>query len=326
MGAREDSILCNPLPLFHIFGLTCGLVTMLVFGARIAILEAFDPLMVLAVIQKEKCTIMFGVNTMYIALLNHPMLNMFNLQTLRTGAMGGAACPPEVMKQVMERMHIPGLYSGYGLTESSPVVTNSAALDDPIEMRINSIGRALPGIEVTIRNPETNEELPVNTEGEICSRGYATMKGYYKMEEETKKVIDEDGWLHTGDLGHLLPNGFVQITGRIKDMIIRGGENIYPKEVEDFLYSMPGIKDAQVVGIPSKKYGEEVAAFVILKENVTLTEEDVIDYCRGKISNFKIPRYVFFVDAYPLTASGKIQKFKLRETGEQKLQKTGSVI
>jgi fatty-acyl-CoA synthase len=259
---------------------------------------------------------------MFIAELNHPMFKMFDLSSLRTGIMAGSPCPIETMRQVIDLMHMTEVTICYGLTESSPVMTQTR-YDDNIEAKVETVGRALPGIEVTIRNPETGEECPDGVHGEFCCRGYNSMKGYYKMPEATAQCIDEKGWLHSGDLGVKDSNGLFKVTGRIKDMIIRGGENVYPKEVEDFLYTMPGIKDVQVVGIASKKYGEEVGAFVILHPGVTLSEEDVRDFCRGQISRFQIPKYVFFVDGFPLTSSGKIQKYLLREMGAKKVEELG---
>jgi fatty-acyl-CoA synthase len=285
-------------------------------------LEWFDPLLVLATVQKAKCTALYGVPTMFIAELNHPMFKMFDLSSLRTGIMAGSPCPIETMKQVIGQMHIPEISICYGLTESSPVMTPTR-YDDSLEVKVETVGRALPGIEVTIRNPETGEECPVGVHGEFCCRGYSIMKGYYKMEDATRKCIDDRGWLHSGDLGVKDKDGNFRVTGRIKDMIIRGGENVYPKEIEDFLYTMPGIKDIQVVGVASKKYGEEVGAFIILHQDALVTEEDVRDYCRGRISRFKIPKYVFFIDAFPLTASGKIQKYLLREMGMKKALESG---
>jgi fatty-acyl-CoA synthase len=226
------------------------------------------------------------------------------------------------MKRVIDDMHAGEVTIAYGLTESSPVMTQTRT-DDPIEVKVGTVGRELPGVEVSVRNPETNEECPIDVHGELCCRGYNVMKGYYKMPEATAKCIDSMGWLHSGDLGVKDANGNFMVTGRIKDMIIRGGENVYPKEIEEFLYTMPGIKDVQVVGITSVKYGEEVGAFVIAKDGTKLTEEEVRDFCRGKISRFKIPKYVFFVDAFPQTASGKIQKYKLREIGVEKVKELG---
>jgi len=244
------------------------------------------------------------------------MFKMFDLSSLRTGIMAGSPCPIETMRQVIDLMHMNEVTICYGLTESSPVMTQTR-YDDGITVKVETVGRALPGVEVTIRNPETGEECPDGVHGEFCCRGYNTMKGYYKMKEATDACIDKDGWLHSGDQGVKDSDGNFKVTGRIKDLIIRGGENISPKEVEDFLYTMPGVKDVQVAGIASEKYGEEVGAFIILQPNVKMTEEEVRDFCRGKIGRFKIPKYVFFVESYPLTASGKIQKYLLREMGSK---------
>jgi fatty-acyl-CoA synthase len=318
----EKDIVCLPVPLFHCFGLVLGMMAILTHGSTAAIVEWFDPLLVLATIQKEKCTAVYGVPTMFIADLNHPMFKMFDLSSLRTGIMAGSPCPIETMRQVIDLMNMKDVTICYGLTESSPVMTQTR-YDDSLEAKVETVGRALPGIEVTIRNPDTGEECPNGVHGEFCCRGYNSMKGYYKMPEATAQCIDEKGWLHSGDLGVKDDNGFFKVTGRIKDMIIRGGENVYPKEIEDFLYTMPGIKDVQVVGITSKKYGEEVGAFVILHPDVTMSEEDVRDFCRGQISRFKIPKYVFFVNSFPLTSSGKIQKYLLREQGVKKVEELG---
>jgi fatty-acyl-CoA synthase len=318
----EKDIVCLPVPLFHCFGLVLGMMAILTHGATAALIEWFDPLLVLATIQKEKCTAVYGVPTMFIAELHHPMFKMFDLSSLRTGIMAGSPCPIEAMRQVIDLMHMKEVTICYGLTESSPVMTQTR-YDDDIIVKVETVGRALPGVEVTIRDPETGEECPDGVHGEFCCRGYNTMKGYYKMPEATAICIDKNGWLHSGDRGVKDENGNFRVTGRIKDMIIRGGENISPKEVEDFLYTMPGIKDAQVVGITSEKYGEEVGAFVILHHDVKMSEEDVRDYCRDKIGRYKIPKYVFFVDSYPLTSSGKIQKYLLREMGNKEVEKRG---
>jgi fatty-acyl-CoA synthase len=322
MRFTEKDIVCLPVPLFHCFGLVLGMMAILTHGAAAAMLEWFEPLLVLATIQKERCTAVYGVPTMFIAELNHPMFKMFDLSSLRTGIMAGSPCPIEAMKQVIDLMHMKEVTICYGLTEASPVTTQTR-YDDSLETKVETVGRALPGVEVTIRSPDTGEECPDNVHGEFCSRGYNSMKGYYKMPEETAKCIDKDGWLHSGDIGVKDKNGFFRVTGRIKDMIIRGGENVYPKEIEDFLYTMPGVKDVQVVGVASKKYGEEVGAFIILHPDITMSEEDVKDFCRGKISRFKIPKYVFFTDNYPLTPSGKIQKYLLREIGAKKVEELG---
>ncbi|MDR1787594.1 MAG: AMP-binding protein [Treponema sp.] len=315
-------IVCLPVPLFHCFGLVLGMMAILTHGAAAAIVEWFDPLLVLATIQKEKCTHVYGVPTMYIAEMAHPMFKMFNLSSLRGGIISGAYCPVEIVKRCIDEMHMAEITIPYGLTEASPVTTMTR-WDDPLEAKVATVGRALPGVEVTIRSPETGEECPPDVQGEFCSRGYSSMKGYYKMPEETAQCIDKDGWLHSGDLGVKDAAGYFRVTGRIKDMIIRGGENIYPKEIEDFLYTMPGVKDVQVVGIASKKYGEEVGAFVILHPDAQVTEDDVKDFCRSKISRFKIPKFVFFVDSFPLTGSGKIQKYILREIGAKKVEALG---
>ena len=319
----EKDIVCLPVPLFHCFGLVLGMMAILTHGSTAAIIEWFDPLLVLATIQKEKCTAAYGVPTMFIAVLNHPMFKMFDLTSLRTGIMAGSPCPIETMRQVIGLMNMNEVTICYGLTESSPVMTQTH-FDDSIEIKVETVGSALPGIEVTIRDPETGEECPGGVHGEFCCRGYNTMKGYYKMPEATAQCIDKDGWLHSGDLGVKNNDGNFMVTGRIKDMIIRGGENVYPKEIEDFLYTMPGIKDVQVVGITSKKYGEEVGAFIILQPDVSMSEEDVRDFCRGKISRFKIPKYVFFVESYPMTSSGKIQKYLLREQGAKMAEEQGT--
>jgi fatty-acyl-CoA synthase len=318
----ETDIVCLPVPLFHCFGLVLGMMAILTHGSTAAIIEWFDPLLVLATIQKEKCTAVYGVPTMFIAVLNHPMFKMFNLASLRTGIMAGSPCPIETMRQVIDLMHMNEVTICYGLTESSPVMTQTH-FDDSIEIKVETVGSALPGVEVTIRDPETGEECPDGVHGEFCCRGYNTMKGYYKMPEATAQCIDKDGWLHSGDLGIKDNNGNFRVTGRIKDMIIRGGENVYPKEIEDFLYTMPGIKDVQVVGIASKKYGEEVGAFIILHPNITIKEEDIRDFCRSKISRYKSPKYVFFVENFPVTTSGKIQKYMLREQGLKMAEKLG---
>jgi fatty-acyl-CoA synthase len=318
----RNDIVCLPVPLFHCFGLVLGMMAILTHGAAAAILEWFDPLLVLATIQKERCTAVYGVPTMFIAELNHPMFKMFDLSSLRTGIMAGSPCPIETMRQVIDLMYMGEITICYGLTESSPVMTQTR-YDDPLEVKVETVGRALPGVEVTIRDPDTGAECPDGIHGEFCCRGYNSMKGYYKMPEETARCIDKDGWLHSGDLGVKDKEGNFRVTGRIKDMIIRGGENVYPKEIEDYLYTMPGIKDVQIVGISSKKYGEEVGAFIILHKDVSMKEEDVRDFCRGQISRFKIPKYVFFVDAYPLTSSGKIQKYVLRQMGNRKVAELG---
>ena len=305
---------CLPVPLFHCFGIVLGVMAILSHGATHVLLESFDPLVALASIHKEKCTAIYGVPTMYIAELNHPMFNMFDMSSLRTGIMAGAGCPVELMKTVMDKMNMKEITSVYGLTETSPGMTQSR-WDQSAEVRATTVGYELPDIEVKVLNPETNEECAIGEQGEMCCRGYNIMKGYYKMPEATAEIIDENGFLHTGDFGVKDPEGNYRITGRIKDMIIRGGENIYPREIEEFLIDIPQIKDIQVAAVKSNRYGEITGAFIILHEGQTLTEEDVIEYCRGKLSKYKWPQFFMFLDEFPMTGSVKIQKFKLTEMG-----------
>ena len=305
---------CLPVPLFHCFGIVLGVMAILSHGATHILLESFDPLVALASIHKEKCTAIYGVPTMYIAELNHPMFNMFDMSSLRTGIMAGAGCPVELMKTVMDKMNMKEITSVYGLTETSPGMTQSR-WNQSAEVRATTVGYELPDIEVKVLNPETNEECAIGEQGEMCCRGYNIMKGYYKMPEATAEIIDENGFLHSGDLGVKDPDGNYRITGRIKDMIIRGGENIYPREIEEFLIDIPQIKDIQVAAVKSNRYGEITGAFIILHEGQTLTEEDVIEYCRGKLSKYKWPQFFMFLDEFPMTGSGKIQKFKLTEMG-----------
>ncbi|EGJ49344.1 AMP-binding protein [Desulfocurvibacter africanus] len=303
---------CLPVPLFHCFGCVLGVMACVNHGAAMVLLETFDPLQVMASVDAEKCTALYGVPTMFIAVLEHKLFERFDYSSLRTGIMAGSPCPVEVMKKVMDRMNMKDITICYGLTETAPVMTQTR-VDDSIRDRTETVGKSMPEIEVCIMDPETRQVVPPNTVGEICCRGYNLMKGYYNNAKATTEAIDAHGWLHSGDLGVMDERGYVTITGRLKDMIIRGGENIYPREIEEFLYSMPGIRDVQVAGVPSRKYGEEVGAFIILKEGANLAPEDVRDFCRGKIAWHKIPKYVAFVQEYPMTASGKIQKYKLRE-------------
>ena len=311
MKFTQDDKLCVCVPLFHCFGVVLATMNCLTHGCTEVVVERFDPLVTLASVHRERCTALYGVPTMFIAELNHPMFDMFDLTCLRTGIMAGSLCPIELMRKVEEKMHL-RVTSVYGLTESSPGMSQTR-IDDPDEVRYTTVGRDYEFVDVKVLDPETNKEVPVGVQGEMCCKGFNVMKGYYKNPEATAEVIDENGYLHSGDLGVMDENGNYRITGRIKDMIIRGGENIYPREIEEFLYHLPGVRDVQVAGVPSKKYGEEVGAFIILDEGASLTEEEVRDWCRGKIARYKIPKYVFFVKEYPLTGSGKIQKFKLRE-------------
>jgi len=318
MRFTENDRLCIPVPFFHCFGCVLAVMACVTHGSAMVPVEIFDPLKVLKTIEKERCTAVHGVPTMFIAELEHPDFATYDLTTLRTGIMAGSNCPIEVMKKVISQMHASEITIAYGQTESSPVITQTRT-NDPIELRVATVGRALPDVEVKIVDIETGATLPPGKQGELCTRGYLVMKGYYKMPEETAKAIDGDNWLHTGDLAVMDENGYCKITGRIKNMIIRGGENIYPREIEEFLYTHPKVSDIQVYGVPDRKYGEQVMAAIILKKGVEMTEEEVREFCRGKIANYKIPKYVKFVDSYPMTASGKIQKFKLRDMAIKEL-------
>ena len=308
---------CIPVPLFHCFGCVLGVMSCVNHGSTMVFLEKFDPVQVMTSIEREKCTATYGVPTMYIAMLDHPLFSKFDFRSLRTGIMSGSACPVHRMQQVFDRMYMKEVTNPYGLTESGPVMTMTRYFEKSIERKCQTIGQALPGIEVAIINPETGELAPIGQDGEICCRGFNNMKGYYKMPEQTAKCIDSNGWLHSGDIGRMDKDGYYYITGRLKDLIIRGGENISPKEVEDFLGTMPGVKDVAVVGCPSKKYGEQPAAFIIPSDGAQLSEHDVAVFCKDKISWFKIPKYVHFMDVFPMTASQKIQKYKLRELAAQ---------
>ncbi|AJE03834.1 AMP-binding protein [Geobacter pickeringii] len=319
MKFTEKDRLCIPVPFFHCFGCVLGVMACVTHGSTMVPVELFDPLAVLRTIEQERCTAVHGVPTMFIAELEHPDFPKFDLTSLRSGIMAGSPCPIEVMKRVIRDMHAAEITIAYGQTESSPVITQTRT-DDPIELRVATVGRALPDVEVKIADIETGAVLPPGKQGELCTRGYLVMKGYYKMPDETARAIDAEGWLHTGDLAVMDENGYCKITGRIKNMIIRGGENVYPREIEEYLYTHPKISDVQVYGVPDRKYGEQVMAAVIVKKGVELSEEEVREFCRGKIANYKIPRYVKFVDSYPMTASGKIQKFKLREMAVRELQ------
>lgn len=320
MNFTADDKLCCCVPLFHCFGIVLATMNCLTHGSTQVMVERFDPLVVLASVHKERCTALYGVPTMFIAEMDHPMFNMFDVSSLRTGIMAGSLCPIELMRRVTDQLHITHITSVYGLTESSPGMTQSR-IEHSFEERCTTVGKEFPHTEVAVINPDTGEKCADGEQGEMCCRGYLVMKGYYKSEAATAQVIDKEGWLHSGDLGIRDENGFYRITGRIKDIIIRGGENIYPREIEDYLYKIPQIRDVQIAGIPSEKYGEEVAAFIILKDNAKLSEEEVKDFCRGQIARYKIPKYVFFVETFPMTGSGKIQKYKLKDVGLELLSK-----
>jgi fatty-acyl-CoA synthase len=322
IGERQkltpDDRICLPVPLFHCFGIVLGVLATLTHGATAVMVEIFDPVIVLAAVQKERATALYGVPTMFIAELASPMFDVFDLTSLRTGIMAGSPCPIETMRQVIDRMHASEMTICYGLTETSPVFTQTTT-DDTLERKCETVGRKHDQVEVRVVDPETDAECPPNVPGELCCRGYNIMKGYYKMPEATAAAIDTDGWLHSGDIGTVDEDGYYRITGRIKDMIIRGGENIYPREIEEFLYTMPGIEDAQVVGVPDAKYGEVVGAFIRLKPGADLTEGDVQEFARARMARYKAPKYVFFVDEFPMTASGKIQKYILRDMAKETL-------
>jgi fatty-acyl-CoA synthase len=312
MKLTKEDRLCIPVPFFHCFGCVLGTMACVTVGATMVPVQEFHPRKVLQTVQDEKCTGLHGVPTMFIAELNDSEFSTYDLSSLRTGIMAGSNCPIEVMKAVIEKMGATEITIAYGQTESSPVITQTRT-DDPIEIRVETVGRALPNVEVKIVEPGTNREVPYGVQGELCTRGYHVMKGYYKNPDATRDAIDEEGWLHTGDLAVINESGYCKITGRLKDMIIRGGENIYPREIEEFLYQHPKVLDVQVVGIPDEVYGEEVMAWIILKEGQESTNDEIKEYCKGKISKHKIPRYVEFTDSYPMTASGKIQKYRLKE-------------
>ena len=308
--------LCITVPLFHCFGLVLATMASLTHATTMVLVDYFSPTKVLTSIEKEHCTAVHGVPNMCIFMLDHPDFDKFNLSSLRTGIMAGSPCPINVMRQVVDRMGMKEITITYGQTEASPATTMTNT-DDPLELRVSTVGRSMPFVETKIVDPETGETLPDGQTGEFCSRGYNTMRGYYKMEEATKAAIDADGWLHSGDLAVRDPNGYYRITGRIKDMIIRGGENIYPREIEELIYTHPAVQDVQVVGVPSKKFGEEVMAFVILKQDQTATEDEIKEFVRQNMSRHKIPSYIRFIDAFPMNAAGKILKYKLRSMADE---------
>jgi fatty-acyl-CoA synthase len=317
MGMTEKDSLLIQVPLFHCFGCVMSSLNCVCHGSTMVVVEFFDPLKALQTISAEKCTAVNGVPTMFIAILNHPDFDKYDMSSLRTGIMAGAPCPVETMNQVRTKMHCSEIVIAFGQTESAPVMTMTRR-DDPVELRVSTVGRLLPDIEGKIIDPDLGVDLPPDTQGEIVTRSACVMKGYYKMPEATADAVDKYNWLHTGDLGMVDKNGYFKVTGRIKDMIIRGGENIYPRELEEFLFTHPRVANVQVVGIPDKKYGEQVLAAIQLKSGEQASPEELIEFCKGKIARHKIPKYWEFVDSYPMTASGKIQKFKMKEIFEKK--------
>ena len=309
----ERDRLCIPVPFYHCFGCVLGTLTASLRGTAMVIpFEHFQPQATLDVMEQEHATAVYGVPTMFIAMLDHQSFSGRNFSSLRTGIMSGSPCPIEIMRRVVSEMHVSEITCGYGLTENSPIITLTST-SDALELRVSTVGKPIPGVEVKLLDSITGDELGNDTNGELCVRGHGVMRGYYNMPEATAAAIDHDGWLHTGDLARRLPNGYFRITGRIKDMVCRGGENIYPREIEEFLYSHPAIQDVAVVGVPDPKYVEEVAAWIRLKPGAALSEDELRQFCKGQLAHFKIPRYVRFVQEFPQTVTGKIQKFKIRE-------------
>ena len=313
MKLTPDDRLCIPVPLYHCFGMVLGNLACLTHGATIVYPnDSFDPLTVLQTVQAERCTGLHGVPTMFIAELDHPHFAEFDLSTLRTGIMAGSPCPTEVMKRVVAQMNLREITIAYGMTETSPVSCQSST-DTPLDKRVATVGLVQPHLEIKIVDPDSGAVVPIGTRGEFCTRGYSVMQGYWGDPAKTAEAIDADGWMHTGDLATMDEEGYVNIVGRIKDMVIRGGENIYPREIEEFLYRHPAVQDVQVVGLPDRKYGEELCAWIILKPGQLLNEDAVREFCKGQIAHYKVPRYIRFVSAFPMTVTGKIQKFKIRD-------------
>jgi fatty-acyl-CoA synthase len=313
MRLDEKDLVCAPVPLYHCFGCVGGTLVMVLSGAGLLLpAPAFDALATLQAIHEERATAIYGVPTMFIAELGLPGFARFDFTSLRTGIMAGAPCPIEVMKRVVNEMNCPQMTIMYGQTESSPVITMSSA-DDSLDLRVSTVGCACPNTEVKIVSAATGETAPLGEQGELCTRGYLVMKGYDDDPQATARAVDGEGWLHTGDLATMRADGYFRITGRAKDLIIRGGENIYPRELEEFLYTHPKIADVQILGVPDAKLGEAVAAWIRLRTGESATEDDIREFCRGKIAHFKIPQYFRFVEQFPMTVTGKIQKFRMRE-------------
>ena len=322
-GYTEQDRVCIPVPFYHCFGMVMGNLGCTSHGSTMVIPnDAFEPVSVLDAVQEEKCTSLYGVPTMFIAELGVPEFESYDLSSLRTGIMAGSPCPVEVMKQVIERMNMDDVTIAYGMTETSPVSTQTGA-DDTIDQRVGSVGRVHPHVEIRVADPETGETVARGESGEFQTRGYSVMKGYWNEEEKTAQAIDSEGWMHTGDLAVMDVDGYVNITGRIKDLIIRGGENISPREIEEFLYSHPDIIDVQVVGVPNEKFGEEVCAFVQARDGATVDTEVVREFCQGKIAHYKVPRYVLSINDFPMTVTGKIQKYLLRDAAVEQLGLSG---
>ncbi|WP_225785253.1 AMP-binding protein [Xenophilus sp. Marseille-Q4582] len=319
MKLGPEDRLCIPVPMYHCFGMVLGNLACLTHGSAIVYPnDGFDPLLTLEAVEAERCTGLHGVPTMFIAELDHPRFAEFDLSSLRTGIMAGTACPIEVMKRVVSQMHLSEITIAYGMTETSPVSCQSST-DTPLERRVSTVGTVQPHLEVKIVDPESGATVPRGERGELCTRGYSVMHGYWGDEAKTREAIDTEGWMHTGDLATMDAEGYVNIVGRIKDMVIRGGENIYPREIEEFLYRHPKVQDVQVVGLPDRKYGEELCAWIIPKPGQQPTEGEIRDFCKGQIAHYKVPKYIRFVTEFPMTVTGKIQKFKIREQMSQDL-------
>ncbi len=320
MRLSHEDRLCIPVPLYHCFGMVMGVLGCVTHGATMVFPgEGFDPLAVLETVSEERCTALYGVPTMFIAEMDHPRFSEFDVSSLRTGIMAGSPCPIEVMRRVMTSMHIGEMTIAYGMTETSPV-SFQTSIEDPVERRVSTVGRIHPHLEVKIVDAEGRVVAP-GTPGELCTRGYSVMLGYWDDEARTAEAVDRNGWMHTGDLATIDAEGYCAIVGRIKDMIIRGGENVYPREIEEFLYRHPAIADVAVFGIADARMGEEVVAWVKLREGVEVTEEEVRAFCRGQIAHYKVPRYVRFVEGFPMTVSGKVQKFLMREAMARDLER-----
>jgi fatty-acyl-CoA synthase len=320
MKLTQEDRLCIPVPLYHCFGMVLGNLACLTHGSAIVYPnDGFDPLTVLETVQAEKCTGLHGVPTMFIAELAHPRFAQFDLSTLRTGIMAGSPCPIEVMKQVVDAMHLSEITIAYGMTETSPVSCQSTT-ETPLEKRVSTVGLVQPHLEVKVIDTENGEVVPVGVTGELCTRGYSVMNGYWGEAEKTREAVDADRWMHTGDLATMDAEGYVNIVGRIKDMVIRGGENIYPREIEEFLYRHPAVSDVQVIGVPDTRYGEELCAWVILKGGQHADADDIRAFCKDKIAHYKVPRHIRFVEAFPMTITGKIQKFVMRDEMKRELK------
>jgi fatty-acyl-CoA synthase len=318
MRLTPEDRLCIPVPLYHCFGMVLGNLACLTHGsAMIFPGEGFDPLSTLETVADEKCTALHGVPTMFIAVLDHPDFAKYDLSRLRTGIMAGSPCPIEVMKRVLDQMHMNEVTIAYGMTETSPVSFQSS-VDDPVERRVSTVGRVQPHVEVKIVDTD-GRIVPRGTAGELLTRGYSVMLGYWGDEARTREAIDAAGWMHTGDLAVIDEAGYCNIVGRLKDMVIRGGENIYPREIEEFLYRHPKVQDVQVIGVPDHKYGEELCAWIILKPGQNASEQDIRDFCQGQIAHYKVPRHIRFVENFPMTITGKIQKFMMRNAMKQEL-------